>query len=119
KVEVFRGSVSTSSVAASPGQHELHYAPRTATYRFEPGQRRSIVMEGNAVLAMGKTSQLEKRGDVILMPSDPASYAYHLYSMLRQLDSMDLRAIYIEMPPDSAEWAAIRDRLTRASKALE
>jgi L-threonylcarbamoyladenylate synthase len=49
------------------------------------------------------------------MPNDPAAYAQHLYAVLRELDGMGLKAIFVEMPPDRAEWGAVRDRLMRAS----
>jgi hypothetical protein len=34
---------------------------------------------------------------------------------LRELDALKLEAIYIEFPPDVPEWAAVRDRITRAT----
>ena len=49
---------------------------------------------------------------------DPETYACNLYARLRLLDTQDLRAIYIEMPPDLPEWAAVRDRLMRATRPL-
>ena len=52
------------------------------------------------------------------MPNDPPEYARHLYSVLRELDGMNLRTIYIEMPPDKPEWAAIRDRVRKATIPL-
>jgi hypothetical protein len=36
--------------------------------------------------------------------------------MLRELDAMDLAAIFIELPPDQPEWAAVRDRIIRATE---
>ena len=32
------------------------------------------------------------------MPNDPAEYSRHFYAVLRELDGMNLRTIYIEMP---------------------
>jgi L-threonylcarbamoyladenylate synthase len=52
------------------------------------------------------------------MPNDPPEYQRHLYAILRELDGMGLRAIYIEVPPDRPEWAAVRDRIIRATQPL-
>jgi hypothetical protein len=34
------------------------------------------------------------------------------------LDAQQLRAIYVVMPPDAPQWAAVRDRITRATLPL-
>jgi L-threonylcarbamoyladenylate synthase len=49
---------------------------------------------------------------------DPETYARNLYARLRMLDEQGLRAIYIVMPPDSPDWAAVRDRILRATQPL-
>jgi L-threonylcarbamoyladenylate synthase len=49
------------------------------------------------------------------MSEDPALYAKDLYSILHRLDAEDLEYIAVEPLPESAEWAAIWDRLRRAS----
>jgi len=51
----------------------------------------------------------------IRMPKDPAAYAQRLYAALRELDTAQCSAILIESPPETAEWAAVRDRLSRAA----
>jgi len=47
-------------------------------------------------------------------PSDPHRYGHDLYANLRTLDSSGCDEIVVEEPPASAEWTAIRDRLSRA-----
>jgi hypothetical protein len=49
------------------------------------------------------------------MPRDPAHYAARLYSALHELDAEYWPWIAVESPPETPEWAAIRDRLQRAS----
>ena len=49
------------------------------------------------------------------MPRSAAEYARVLYATLHRLDSEGYDWIAVEMPPDTAEWAGVRDRLTRAS----
>lgn len=99
-VDVFAGAVNPAAAAASPGQHEKHYAPRTPAYRFEPAER---ARANGAVLDVGP---------------DAAEYARRFYARLRELDASGASAIYIEMPPDTPEWTAVRDRITRATQPL-
>ena len=87
--------------AASPGQGSRHYAPVTPAVRFEAGDG---LPAGAVVLRCGV---------------DPAAYARGLYRSLRELDGRGAAAIYVEMPPDEPGWAAVRDRLTRATVSRE
>jgi L-threonylcarbamoyladenylate synthase len=106
----------TSLAAASPGQHEIHYAPRTPAYRFDSRQKNLLPTQvGILTLTI---SDLPAPAHTIQMPTDPADYAHHVYASLRRLDAMNLPALYIEMPPDEPKWSAIRDRLTRATRPL-
>lgn len=99
-----RGVVTGAHTAASsPGQHLVHYAPRTPAFRFEPQQRDRIDLTDAALLPI---------------TLDPSSYARQLYARLRLLDTQQLRAIYVEMPPDVPEWHAVRDRILRATRPL-
>jgi L-threonylcarbamoyladenylate synthase len=105
--------------ATSPGQHETHYAPRTPTFRFEPDERDAIPrgpMTG--VVTLSGRRDVERRGPLVALPATPARYAHELYGVLRELDAMRLTAIYVEMPPDRPEWAAVRDRLKRATRPM-
>jgi len=49
------------------------------------------------------------------MPEQPEAYAAKLYGVLHDLDREGYDWIAVELPPNAAEWAAIRDRLTRAA----
>jgi len=88
----------------SPGQLPVHYAPRTPAYRFDPAQRSCLDLVDAAIIEL---------------TLDPDTYARNLYARLRLLDTQGLRAIYIELPPDTAQWRAVRDRVLRATKPLE
>ena len=123
-VEMFAGHIEQTVAAASPGQHAVHYAPRTAAFRFETPQRGLIQVDAtdgrpNGLMAMCTSDTLHKWGRIIAMPRDPAKYARHLYEVLRELDEMNLANIYIEMPPDEPAWVAVRDRLRRATVPME
>ena len=49
------------------------------------------------------------------MPSDAAVAAHELFSVLRELDALKVRLIWVEAPPDGAAWDGVRDRLQRAA----
>jgi L-threonylcarbamoyladenylate synthase len=50
-----------------------------------------------------------------LAPTDPLAYAHDLYAALRALDESGCHLILVEAPPETAAWAAVRDRLQRAA----
>lgn len=85
----------TGTAAESPGQHPKHYSPRTRVILGEaPAHGRGIKLE---------------------MPRDVASYAEQLYRVLHEVDRENYDWIAIPLPPDTPEWAGIRDRLQRAA----
>jgi L-threonylcarbamoyladenylate synthase len=49
------------------------------------------------------------------MPLDPAAYAERIYRTLHELDARHYDWISVELPPDTPEWAGVRDRLQRAT----
>jgi len=98
-----------------PGGLEKHYAPRTPA-RLVPAhaldREISRLKERVAVLAF---SRPDERVDYWLrMPREPRAYAQRLYAALRELDTAGCERILVEAPPESPEWAAVRDRLMRA-----
>jgi L-threonylcarbamoyladenylate synthase len=92
---------------ASPGLHKRHYQPRTRVILGPPPA------EGTGVFLCRATRPAGVR--VISMPADAAAYATRLYDTLHALDQEGLDWIAIEALPDSVEWDAIRDRISRAS----
>lgn len=86
-------AIRTQGEIAAPGMHPRHYAPSTpVTLVEELAGREGIALTGG-----------------------PAEYAAQLYARLQALDLRGLDAIYVEMPPETPEWAAVRDRLIRAA----
>jgi L-threonylcarbamoyladenylate synthase len=108
--------------ARSPGQQEIHYAPQTPAYRFETSQRGLIQPQSkgrdNGIMAVGTIDYVKKWGPIVAMPRLAEIYAQNFYAVLRELDAMSLAAIYIEVPPDQPAWAAVRDRIARATRPL-
>jgi L-threonylcarbamoyladenylate synthase len=129
-VATFRGSIDPSLPAASPGQQAIHYAPRTAAFRFDHGhfdimmRACSEIRGSKAIMYFGNTAEkLPGFLEICFraaksMPEDPDQYAHELYAVLRQLDTPETEIIFIEMPPDIPAWVAVRDRLTRATRPL-
>jgi L-threonylcarbamoyladenylate synthase len=98
QIEQIIGPVESGAGAESPGQHPRHYSPHTPIVLGDsPAEGRGV------------------RLDFSSMPRDAAMYAEQLYRVLHDLDRQGLDWISIELPPDTAEWAGIRDRLTRAA----
>jgi L-threonylcarbamoyladenylate synthase len=94
----------------SPGMHARHYSPRTPLLIVntpkEMPDRRGAYLWWN-------TSGLVARS--LRMPDEPIAYARRLYSVLHDLDQEGWPWIAVEAPPETAGWAAITDRLKRAS----
>ena len=97
QIEQVIGRVETGSGPESPGQHPRHYSPRTPIVLGQPPDS-------------GRGVHL----DLAAMPHEAAAYAERLYSTLHDLDQQGYDWIAIELPPDTPDWAGIRDRLIRA-----
>jgi len=117
RVEIKTGNVSPDSSAASPGQHPRHYAPKTPARRVDPGELRSISAEDRGFILLNPHRAIGPSMLVVILSNDPVPYARDFYAVLRRLDGLSLREIVIEMPPDQPEWAAIRDRIVRATSS--
>ena len=96
----------------APGMHQRHYSPRTPL----------LLVQGPQELPDDRGAYLwrEQAGSAprsIRMPGGADQYAARLYAVLHQLDAENLPWIAVETPPDTPEWAAIRDRLRRAASA--
>jgi L-threonylcarbamoyladenylate synthase len=94
----------------SPGMHAKHYSPRT----------RLILVRGASELpdrsgAYVWRTALGPAARAMRMPLDAGPYASQLYRVLHQLDAENWPWIAVEMPPDTPDWSAIRDRLRRAA----
>ena len=98
----------------SPGMHHRHYSPRTPLLLVN---RASELPDHKGAYLWRETSAPAARA--IRMPHDPEPYAARLYAVLHQADAENWPWIAVEEPPDTPEWAAIRDRLRRAAGARD
>jgi len=103
----------------APGQHALHYSPRTPLSLFK--DRKSLVAAcadldkadvSCAALLIGDNELPSCQ--VIILPAEPEKVAEQLYDSLHRLDAMKLGRLLVELPPNTPEWAAVLDRLSRA-----
>ena len=72
--------------------------------------------EAVAVLARTVARPADFGGAWIHAPAGVAAYAHDLYANLRALDAANADAILIEAAPWGDAWAAVRDRLMRATR---
>lgn len=106
------------------GTLESHYAPRTpASLVSRAGLRAELAQlverdETVAVLAREASPPEDFDGTWIRAARELAEYAHDLYANLRRLDAVKADAILIEDVPDTPEWLAVRDRLTRATHGV-
>ena len=106
----------------APGTLASHYAPRTPARLIAASVLHDAVAATGdrvAVLARTVAARTSFGGTWLNAPRDPARYAHDLYSNLRALDSAQAVAILIEAPPVDPEWLAVRDRLVRATHAID
>ncbi|HSI44791.1 MAG TPA: L-threonylcarbamoyladenylate synthase [Methylophilus sp.] len=101
----------------APGQHLLHYSPRTPCLLFDSRQaldQYAATAFDAAALLIGSNSHSAIK-NIITLAADPALAAEQLYAALHTLDALHASVILIESPPDTPTWIALRDRLQRAS----
>ncbi len=90
----------------APGMHHRHYSPRTPLVLSNTPDSRGAYLWINHPTNAARSIQ---------MPSTPELYAAQLYSALHDLDREAWPVISVEPPPNTVEWAAVLDRLHRAS----
>jgi L-threonylcarbamoyladenylate synthase len=105
-----RVSAPSDEAHPAPGMHARHYSPRTRLLLVDdpaklPDRRGAYLWWNQPGLAARS----------VRMPSDPQGYAARIYGVLHDLDRENWPWIAVELPPQGPDWAAILDRLTRAS----
>ena len=97
------------------GSLKSHYAPQTPAFLLTDAALESL--ETDAVLS--RRSQVSAAQTWLTLPTDPEGYARLLYAALRELDASGATRILIEAVPETPVWAAVRDRLARATASAE
>jgi len=105
------------------GTLAAHYAPK-APLRLMDSQQLQAALDvlgaDAANLAIYSRTLLRTAASRITlrrMPQDAAATAQQLFAVLRSLDDAAVKLIWVEAPPETPEWEAVRDRLERAAAA--
>ena len=101
----------------APGQHHRHYAPGTTTLAFVQVPNEALASPRHGWIWCGQAQH--SAGPAIDLGNQPQAYAARLYAALYQLDALGLERLYIQLPPQHDAWAAVHDRLARASQRLD
>jgi L-threonylcarbamoyladenylate synthase len=107
---------------SSPGQMAVHYAPKTRAVRIDgPADLAGFAWPRRAVLLVIDRHDLPSSlpADLIRYHLEtPAIAARDLYVVLHECDHLQAELIVVLPPPDRPEWAAVRDRIRRATHAV-
>jgi len=121
EIEEIIGPVAEGKDGDSPkasGTLASHYAPRASV---EVLARAPLVARYHELAKRGQKVAALLRGqpfkgvDGETLPSDLAGYGHALYAALRRLDGRGFEVLLAELPPHTAAWAAVNDRLKRAA----
>lgn len=101
------------------GSLASHYAPVTpltvlsleAIAQKLASENAAAIVRDAAVLP----ETLRQHAATIVLADQPASYAHDFYRVLRELDARGYDQIYVQVLPETPEWLAVRDRLSRAA----
>lgn len=103
----------------APGQHALHYSPRTPLLLFK--DKVALIEEYEALTQANLQCAALLIGEgnspactTIQLSNQPAEVAEQLYSTLHRLDALNVDRLLVELPPSTPPWAAVLDRLSRA-----
>ena len=113
-------TVGTASVPKVPGQHILHYSPKTPLRLFDDlvglinFQQNST--QTCAAIIIDDNPPTSLNFECIYLPKKNAEVAEHLYDALHRLDALNVAQLLVLRPPNTPEWLAILDRLNRAAR---
>lgn len=109
------------------GTLAAHYAPHAKVRLMDARALQAAldvlgdeIDKGSARIAVYARTLLTSRSQGVVrrrMPDDAAATAQQLFAVLREFDDQGVRLIWIETPPEGAEWEGVRDRLARAAAA--
>jgi L-threonylcarbamoyladenylate synthase len=103
------------------GTLESHYAPKARVRLMDArsiqtaldvlgADAQGLAIYSRAIMQTPSAKVIRRR-----MPDDAQETARQLFAVLREFDSQGVSLIWVETPPDEAQWEGVRDRLQRAS----
>ncbi|BAL92423.1 hypothetical protein AMIS_72030 [Actinoplanes missouriensis 431] len=104
-------AVADGAARPSPGMSRRHYAPRATVILCKD------VTDVDPASLAGPVGVLTYEGTsgTEILSADPREYAADLYAALHRLDDAGVATILVQEPPQTEEWLAVRDRLSRAA----
>ena len=105
---------------ASPGMKYKHYAPKTETVLVSAGSDDFIEFVNNkkdclAVCFNEESDKITVKKMSYGSQNDTADLAHNLFSMLRAVDGMNVKTVYIHTPEKTGVGLAVYNRLIRAA----
>ncbi len=98
---------------AAPGRLAVHYAPQKP---FFLATTKDIIAADSNTAVLSRVCPPQVAATQWRAVADEAmQYGHCLYALLRELDATDAVRIVAEMPPQTATWAALHDRIYRAA----
>ena len=116
--------VNSANLPKAPGQHLLHYSPKTPIKPFDTFEALSRYQQNSAqtfaVLLIDDVQQNRFTNQLLMietvqLPKNPSIVAERLYGVLHHLDTLNVAQLLVQLPPVTPEWLAVLDRLTRAA----
>jgi len=103
---------------AVPGNVEVHYQPNARLRLVEPDQLNGVEGDDVGLVIYSQAARKlfdARRSNTVILENDPVAFGHDLYSTLHKLDEAGVTEIFVERPPSDESWAAVSDRLKRAS----
>ncbi len=115
---------SAGDIAPTPrasGTLDSHYAPKAKVRLMDAKALQAaldILGTDAKQIAVYSRQQMQSASTNIIfrrMPLEATVAAQQLFATLRELDQPDVNLIWVETPPETADWDGVRDRLQRAA----
>jgi L-threonylcarbamoyladenylate synthase len=101
------------------GTLESHYAPDAKVRLMDAGALQAALdvlgPDASGIAVYARAAVRARSRHYRRMPDDAAAVARQLFAVLRDFDAAGVRLIWVEAPPEGAEWDGVRDRLKRAA----
>jgi L-threonylcarbamoyladenylate synthase len=101
------------------GTLESHYAPDAKVRLMDAGAMQAALdvlgPDASGIAVYARAAVRARSRHYRRMPDDAAAVARQLFAVLRDFDAAGVRLIWVEAPPEGAEWDGVRDRLKRAA----
>ena len=110
------GPATDTGPAKSPGQLSRHYSPRAKLILgSDPTAALGQADETTHIIAREPAPSAWQGGQWHQLPDNPDGFARELYDTLHRCDQLGAGTILVQALPSAPDWAALHDRLNRAT----